>query len=332
MRVQVSGADQSDLPIFSQDWWLSIVSRCPDYRDVKVVQGNEVLGRLPFILSARKPGLTWGHNPHWSHMAGPIVDQRLSRTEQTGVISSLLEQLPRGISFNFVCSPSLAYADIVRSAFKQAGFEHTTQITYVRPPSFGDVLDTRKSKHRGHFKRAAKELHCVDISAQEFVQFYGANLDAQGKTSYSPLGILPCLIEEAISRGQARAIAAKSKCDDRSGICQLSAFNDAAIVYIWDDYRCYYWLSTRRTPHPGDSFAKPHPDATKFLVVKAMEDAQAMNLIFDTDGVTTAGSANLYRNIFGLREVQCRDVFQRVTVLERLRQKCRQHFRGLIAD
>ena len=329
--MQVSGTDQSDLPIFSQDWWLKIVSRCPDYRDVKVVQGDAVLGRLPFMLSARKPGFTWGHNPHWSHTAGPIVDQKLSPAEITGVISSLLEQLPRRTSFNFVCSPSLPYADIVRSVFKRAGFEHTTQITYVRPPSAGNVLGTRKSKHRGHIKRAAKELYCVDISAQEFVQFYEANLNAQGMTSYSPLDLLPGLIEEAISRGQARSIAAKSRCDHRPGICQLSGCYDAAIVYVWDDYRCYYWLSTRRIPHPGDSSAQPHPDATKLLAVKAMEDAQAMNLVFDTDGVTTPGSENLYRNIFGLREVQCRDVFERVTVLERLRQKCRHQFKSWFA-
>jgi hypothetical protein len=334
MQVPVSRIHRLDLPIFSQDWWLGIVSRCPEYREVKVVRSNAVLGRLPFILSARRAGSVWGHNPHWSHIAGPIVDQGLSRAEQIEVIFSLLEQLPRGASFGFVCSPSQAYADIVRNAFKRAGFEHTTQTTYVRPPSFGDVdvLDGRKSKHRGHFKRAAKELHCEDISAKKFVEFYQTNLNAQGKASYAPLYILPPLIEEAISRGQARAIAARSKRDNRSGVCQLSACYDAAIAYVWDDYRCYYWLSTRRIPHPADGFPRPHPDASKFLAVKAMEDAQAMNLIFDTDGVTTPGSENLYRNIFGLREVESRDVFQRVTVLERFRQKCRQHLKGLFPN
>ena len=62
-----------------------------------------------------------------------------------------------------------------------------------------------------------------------------------------------------------------------------------------------------------------------------MEDAQAMNLIFDTDGVTTRGSENLYRNMFGLRDEEYRDVFQRATILEKLHQKCRRHFKSMFA-
>ena len=51
-------------------------------------------------------------------------------------------------------------------------------MTYLRLPSEGDVLNTRKSKHKGHIKRAAKELDCVDVSAREFVQFFETNLKA----------------------------------------------------------------------------------------------------------------------------------------------------------
>lgn len=331
MRVDTSGIDQSNLSIFSQDWWLRIVSGSPDYREVRVVLGNVVVGRLPFILSRSKTGFVRCFNPYWSRLAGPIVDPGLSREQQTQVICALLQQLPHWASFGFVCNSNLAYADIVRSAFREAGFEHSTQVTYVRSP-FGDVLDTRKAKHRGHLKRAAKELHCVDISAKEFVQFYKTNLNAQKKRSYSPLEILTCLIEEATARGQARAIAAMPNSENRSGARDGLAPYDAAIVYLWDNDRCYYWLSTRREPLAGDTLAKPHPDATKFLAVKAMEDAQAMNLVFDADGVTSPGTENFYRNMFGLREVQRRDVFQRVTILERLRLRYRQQFKTLFAN
>jgi hypothetical protein len=328
---RASGIDLSDLPIFSQDWWLNIVSSSPDYREIKVVRENVLVGRLPFILCSHKPGFTWGYNPHWSRLAGPMVDERLSRPEQTEVIVSMLGQLPQGASFNFVCDPNLPYADIVRSAFQQARFEHSTQINYVRPPERSDVLASRRAKHRGHLKRAARDLHCVEIGATDFVRFYAAKLNAQGKRSYAPLDILMRLIEEAISRGQAHAIAAKPKSGNLADIRDGSAPYDAAIVYVWDGERCYYYLSTRRIAHEGDTAAKPHPDALKFLAVKAMEDAQAMNLIFDADGVTTPGTENFYRNMFGLREEQRRDVYERVTVLERLRMKCRQQFRAMLA-
>jgi hypothetical protein len=330
MPEQVVSIDQSGLPIFNQNWWINVARRAPEYRELTVIHGDVVVGQLPFVLLRGRLGLLRGQDPHWSHLGGPIVDQRLSRTEQAEVIRSLIEQLPRSASFCFVCNPELSYADLVRSAFKQSGFDHATQITYLRHPSDGDVLDARKSKHKGHFKRAAKELECVDVSAKEFVQFFAANLKAREKTSYSPLETMTALIDEAISRGQARAIAAKRVSRCQSPNHDRWAFYDAAIVYVWDKTRCYYWLSTHRSASKDNSEAKPHPDATKLLVMKAMENAQAMDLIFDADGVSTPGADNLYRNIFGLRIEQSRDVFLRATILERFRQKYQRQFRMLI--
>jgi len=328
---QASGIDQSGLPIFNQDWWLNIARGSSNYRELKVLQGDLVIGRLPLVLSKNRIGLVLGHDPHWSHLGGPIVDETLNRTEQAGVIHSLLEQLPRSVSFHFVCNPDLIYSDLVRSAFTKSGFDHTTQLTLLRLPSEGDILNARKSKHKGHIKRAAKELDCIDISAKEFVRFFEANLKARGKTSYSPLGTLTCLIEEAISRRQARAIAAIPSSRIMPGDSCIPATYDAAIVYVWDSKRCYYWLSTPRIPSANGSNAKPHPDATKLLAVRAMEDAQAMNLVFDTDGVTTPGSEILYRTMLGLREEQYRDVFKRTTIWERLHQKSRRQFRSMFA-
>lgn len=328
MPEQVAGIEQSELPIFCQDWWINIARGSSKYAELKVVHRGVVVGRLPLVLLRNRLGLLRGQDPHWSHLGGPLVDPRMSRTEQAKVIRSLLEQLPRWASFNFVCNPDLSYADLVRSAFKQSGFVHATQMTYLRLPSEGNVLNTRKSKHKGHIKRAAKELDCVDVSAKEFVQFYEANLKASKKRSYSPFDTMTFLIEEAVSRGQARAIAARPHSRSQSVDHGRSSPYDAAIVYIWDNDRCYYWLSTHRTASANTSNAKPHPDATKLLAVRAMEDAQAMNLIFDADGVATPGADNFYRNIFGLSKEQHRDVFQRETMLERFHLRLQQQFKS----
>jgi hypothetical protein len=51
----------------------------------------------------------------------------------------------------------------------------------------------------------------VEIGANEFVRFYETNLRARRQESYSPLDIVTRLTEEAISRGQARVIAARPK-------------------------------------------------------------------------------------------------------------------------
>jgi hypothetical protein len=322
------GIDQSALSIFHQDWWVDIARGSSTYRELRVVSGKAVLGKLTFVLSRNRLGLLLAHDPHWTHLGGPVIDENLSRSDQANVIHDLLEQLPNFTSFNFVCNPDLSYADLVKRAFIERGFHYSAQVTFVRPPSDGDVLNVRRSKHRGHIRRAARDLECVEISAREFVRFFEANLRARGRKSHSPLDPLLQLIEEATLRGNARAIAAKPV---RSGASGNEMLYDAAIVYAWDRERCYYWLSTNRSHAAGSADPRPHPDAIKLLAVRAMEDAQAMNLTFDADGVTTPGSANLYRNMFGLREELRRDVYRRSTILHRIHQKYRPRIKSLIA-
>lgn len=104
----------------------------------------------------------------------------------------------------------------------------------------------------------------------------------------------------------------------------------AAIAYVWDRNRCYYWLSTHRVPSARNSYTKTHPDATKLLALRAMEHAQEMNLIFDSHGVTTPGTENLYRNVFGMRLEQRREIFWRATALERLHQRLREKFKPMV--
>lgn len=318
---------RSELSIFSQDWWLELAREHPDFRELKVVRGGRVIGRLPFVISRNRIGLARGHDPYWSHLGGPTLDSTLTRFEQTNTIRSLLAQLPQWASFCFVCDPNLNYADLVRHAFISAGFTHSTQITYVRLPE-GDVLNPRKSKHRGHIRRAAKYLDCVDISAADFVRFMDTNLKASGRRSYAPLNSLPQILKSALDRGCARAIAAK--CAKGTGFSSPAGASlyDAAIAYIWDDSRCYYWLSTNRSASEHDDTPAPHPDATKLLIVKAMEHAQEMNLIFDVDGVVTSGSHHLYRNVLGLRTQQHRDIFLRMNSLERIYGSIRRKFLG----
>lgn len=328
-QVEIADAiSQSNLPIFNQDWWINIARGSSNYCELKVVNGIDVLGRLPFVLSRNRLGLVQAHDPHWSHLGGPVIDESLSPAEQAEVLHLLLEQLPRRTSFYFVCDPKSSYADLVKRAFIHEGFEHTAQVTFVRHPYDVDVMRTRRSKHRGHIRRAARDLDCVEISGEEFVHFFEANLKARGKQSYSPLDTLSRLIDEARVRGQARAIAAIPL---RVGAGSDRPLYDAAIVYAWDKQRCYYWLSTNRLHSLDSANPRPHPDAIKLLALKAMEDAQEMNLVFDADGVTTPGTQNLYRNMFGLREELRRDVFQRLTFFAQIHQKCRPHIKTLIA-
>ena len=320
--AQDSGRARCDLSVFHQDWWLDIARTYAGYRELKVVLGNRIVGRLPFVVRRNRLGLTLGQDPYWAHLGGPIIEESMSDPEKAQVLRSLLGQLPRRTSFTFICDPTLSYARLVRSAFFDAGFEHSSQITYVRLPEQADVLSERKRKHRGHIKRAAKSLECVDLTATEFVDFFESNLNARGRRSYAPLKMLPHLIQQAMDRGCGRAVAVKPSLNDESQAGGSFLTYDAAIVYIWDERRCYYWLSTHRIASEKE-MCKPHPDAVKLLLFTAMEHAQAMNLVFDADGVVTPGADHLYRKILGLKIEERRDVFRRLNALERLYQGSR---------
>lgn len=315
------GINQSNLPIFNQDWWIEIARGSMSYRELKVSKAEVIVGRLPYLLSKSRIGLSHVRDPLWSYFGGPVVDERLSRSEQAKVIRLLVKQLPRRASVSICCNANANYGDLVRDVFVSEGFQHTVQPNYVRFPTGSPVMGTRKSKHIKHLQRAAKKLDCVEIKAEEFVRFYKANLQARNKTSYWPLDIVKRLIEEGSSRGTLRAIAARQKnAANEQGSVDLEVPYDAAIVYVWDNFRCYYWLSTRRISDANSSHPKPHPDAIKMLAMKVLEHAQDMKLIFDADGVTTLGTENLYRNMFGLREREVCDIFNRTTVAERLYQ------------
>lgn len=314
--------DQFSLPVFQQDWWVKIARGPTDYDEAKVLEGNVVVGSLPFSFRKNRLGIMWGGDFHWSHLGGPIVSQDLSPKRQAEVLDELIAQLPRGTSYRFVCSTHVSYAPLIKGAFKKAGFRHSTQVTYLRPPGDGlaaDIMRGFRHKKRSHINSADRTLEVREIAAEEFVDFYDANLKAQGvRISSFPLVVAHDLIVEGRSRGQVRVIAARKRKNESSDINIVEDGTnircDAAIAYAWDKERYYFWMSTRRI-HTRDYPRRPHPDAIKLLAMKGMAHAQSLGLTFDADGVSTPGTEHLYKDLFGLKVQDVRDKFERTTML-----------------
>ncbi len=313
--VNPFGASQSgdshfseSLPVFQQPWWFEIAARDEDIREFTVRQEGVVVGRLPFVVVTDRIGNRLGFPPIWSRLGGPMVSQELDRQEKRAVLSRLLAQLPRSISFKFVCSASGGDVDLIRQAFLAEGFDHRVETTYVQLPQDPGILGRLNAKHRGHIRRADRDLEVVQIGADPFIEFYQANLKAAGKDSYASMKNARDLIAIGQDREtpQVRAYAARRK--------SPGAPLDAAIACAWDDERYYLWMTTRRRAAGNDPIAtRPHGDAIKLLVLAATEHAQSLNLIFDVDGAITEGAKNLYRDILKFPRVESRDVFIRDT-------------------
>ncbi len=319
-----------DLPVYQQYWWLNCV-RGTNCHEATVQRGGLTVGRLSFSVKRVRMGFLWGENHPWSHVGGPILSRNLTRGMQSEVLDELLAQLPGNTSYRFVSSSQLSYSDLVKSAFVKVGFTYTKEVNYVRRPGTLDVMSELKSKHRTHIKAAAREMEIVELSAEEFVNFYQSNLEALGRTSRAPLAIVKHLITVGAERRQIRVIAARRRRLQKDLTFTSHVPYDAAIACARDKGRYYYWMSTRRRHLCCSQQKPPHPDAIKLLVMNAMHHAQSLGLIFDADGVTSPGSDHLYKQIFGLKEEEARDVFTRSALLPRLCEKYRPAYRKIVA-
>lgn len=300
----------ASLPVFQQPWWLEIAARDEDTREFTVRREGAIVGQLPFIVVKDIIGNKLGFPPVWSHLGGPIVSSTLDRAAKAEVLHQLLAQLPRSISFKFVCSTTSGDVDLIRQAFLAQGFDHRVETTYVQLPEDPDILSRLSAKHRGHIRRADRDLKVIEIGADPFIEFYQSNLKAAGKDSYAPIRNARDLIVRGQSREapQVRAFAARRRTP--------GARLDAAIACAWDDERYYLWMTTRRRPSPSDQVGdRPHGDAIKLLILTATQHAQSLNLVFDVDGAITDGANNLYHDILKFPRVESRDVFIRDTAL-----------------
>jgi len=325
-RPSTQGMRHAGLAVFQQPWWLEIARRGEDYRELHVHQDGIVAGSLGFVVATNHVGNRLGFPPIWSHLGGPVVDQALDRSERSGLIRRLVAQLPRNISFKFVCDPNASDADLISHAFREVGFEHRTETTYVQRAQDPDILSRLSSKHKGHLRRADRDLEVVQLDADRFIKFYRSNLEAAGKQSYASLE-------------NARDLIAIGQQDDAPRVRVFAARPrsagspwDAAIACAWDDQRYYLWMLTRRRLLGGLSNGdKPHGDAVKLLIFKATQHARSLNLAFDVDGATTEGAKNLYDDILKFPLVESRDVFIRDTGFYKLYKHLQPALRAQIA-
>ncbi|MDO6416241.1 hypothetical protein Q4F19_17780 [Sphingomonas sp. BIUV-7] len=302
-------ADSQDRPVFLQDWWVDAACRnvCSTV-DINAGSAESCEGWLRYIIYRNKIGLRLGVSPFWTHLGGPVLRSGLSSDRQRHTIRHLVSELPSDVSMRFVCDSNSDYAAIVRDEFMAAGFSLTLLPTYLNQPGDSDILSRMKSRHRAQIRAAANEMTIQDIHPDHFIRFYRHNLPSR---SHSPLVAAHQLLSEGIARGQAHAIVAINMREPCS-----EGMPDAAIACVWDRNRYYYWLSTRRRPSTTNA-SKPNPEATKLLILAAVDRAAMMGLEFDADSPETAGGRALFAQILRFRRIEHRLVFTRHTLLNK---------------
>jgi hypothetical protein len=318
-----NGFESSRLSIFEEHWWIDAAQgRVALVHD----KGGRVIGRFGYAVRRNKLGMRLGVNLPWSHQGGPRVADGIPVERRAEVYRELLAALPRGMSYHFVVQHDAIDRQIIVEEFERIGATHRSELNLLRPPeapSVDLIIDQDKN-----LRHARNRLEIVDIGASDFLSFYWQNLAAAKLVSSAPLSIAQALIEAAQRRNKIRIIAARKKAP--SGVVQPAGPPpfDAALAYVWDDDTAaqkgsvYNWLMTRRRSQPGDP-DRPHGEATKLLVLRAMSDAQLSGRVFNADGTVVDGMKAFYASVVKHAIRADRDIFTYVTPAMRLYKRQR---------
>jgi hypothetical protein len=300
--------------LFHEDWWLEATSS-GRWQEVEVRLDHARVGRLPF-LATRHCGFKAIGMPPLTHLLGPAVDEgsgnamtRMARRMQ--VQRALIEQLPRSANFR----QTLHQANNDAIAFQAEGFIAQVQFTYEIAPADERTLWQRLAGNTSKMIRKSQHEEKQEDwpEPEAFAAFYAANLALRGAVNLYQDAVVSRVCGEALARGRGRIIAARNATGARLG----------AIFVAWDD-RAMYYLMASRDP------ATSRGGTISALIWAAIRHAAAQGLVFDFDGVASAGAVRFYGGFGG--RVQPRFVVVRESGLFRVAQGVRRRLRGQRAN
>jgi Acetyltransferase (GNAT) domain len=279
-----------EISLFHEPWWLSTATG-GRFEEAVIRQGNDIVGRLPYVLKRRGPFYAV-RMPPFTHMLGPVVDAGPGKPQtrmqhRLSITRSLIDQLPRHSYFHQHLDPSLdgglALADGL--AFQERQFEVAPQYTFEIDcrRSLADLSAALYLKTRQHIRRAEKEYSVRGVDDPKcFIDFYLKNIKAWGRVNRIEFEHFPALFAESRAH--------------ESGVI-LGAFDHAgapvAMTYLaWGHGIMYYLLSTR-------SFHTADHGAVSLLIWSAMKLAHERGLVLDLDGVYSSGTARFLGNFGG---------------------------------
>ena len=306
----------AEISLFHEFWWLSAVTE-GRYEESVVKQGNNIIGRLPYVTTRRGP-FHIVRMPQFTHILGPAVDAGTGKPQtrlmrRLSISRALIDQLPPYSLFRHCFDPSLdgglAIADGL--AFQDRGFTVAPQYTFEVDCRKGleNLWTAMHFKTRQHIRRAEEKYVVRTVDDPEyFIKFYLRNILASGRINRAEFENFPALFSECRSRKCGEIISAFAP--DGSPV--------AMIFLVWSDRTMYYLLSTRAPDKRDDK------GSINFLLWSAMKQANQLGLVFDLDGVSTSGTARFLSGFGG--QIKTRLVIQRASMPYRALQFLKQEY------
>lgn len=263
--------------LFHQPWWLSVVTRGRSQEAVVTHEGV-VVGRMPYFVRRRR-GWLFSEMPPFTRTLGPVISVANGRSRpHPKIVGKLVEQLPRVHVFRQVWHPVITEALTIQTSDFRLGLQYTFRLQCCGGAA--QLWKGFRDKTRNVIRRA-QERYTVRVVTDpaDFVRFYGSNL--RQESNREEFDVFPALWESCTERACGHIQAAVD-----------AAGTPVAMVFLaWDDEAMYYILSTRAEGADNG--------AISLLLWQGMQQAAERGLIFDLDGVSSAGRAQFLSGFGG---------------------------------
>ena len=279
----------TDLPVFLQDWWLDAV--CDDWQAAIVMKGQNVTGVWPYALQyrlripvLRTPKLTPYLGPH-VFFPGDIRESNRDSFEYE-VVSSLLDQLPDAEVWMLAVSPGLKQAGLFRFLDLRTEVRQTFLIDLGQEEA--ELFANLKEPLRRNIRAAEKEMTIShDPSCLRMLyDFQKITLEDKGRSQNHRFEDLQRLFDACMQHNSGALWVARAE-DTVLGI----------ILQVWDKDRSYYLMGAK------------NPSADNYRALSALlwhgirEARNRGNRIFDMEGSMDPGVERFFRNFGGRREL-----------------------------
>lgn len=282
-------AQQTDLPVFLQDWWLDVVSARWDV--AIATKGQAITGVWPYCLQQRLR-IDMLRNPRLTPYLGPhiffppdIKDSNRDNYEHE-VIEQLLAQLPDPDVWLLAVQPGMKQAGIFNDYDLKAHVQQTFLVNLDQEEEL--IFANMREPLRRNIRSAEKEIEISDDPdcLADLYRFQKLTLEDKGTAQHYNLKEMQVVFDACQRHGQTALWVAK-----KEGAVLAIVWN------VWDAQRSYYYMGAKNPS--GDSYK-----AMSALLWHAIKEAKRRgNKYFDMEGSMDPGVERFFRSFGGQREL-----------------------------
>ena len=273
-------AEQPDIPIFSQPWWLDTV--CPDNWDVILIEKKDkIIASFPYYKRKIKkifthlgmPQLTQKLGPYIVYDSNKITENKKIEYEHE-IYNEIIEKLPKydNLEINF----DWKYKNWLPFYWK--GYKQTTRYTYI----IANIENNNYTFAHGKAQNVQKAKKLLtfhfDLPKEVFYSYFYEAVNERNDTVSFSINLFYLIFDTLYEHNAGRSFY----CVDAKN--NIHAIN----LTIWDKECAYYLIAMRKNDYNASG-------GTEFLVDETIKYVSQFVNRFDFEGSMIKGVEAAYR-------------------------------------